>query len=83
MPSKLCLKSILEGTRPTLKTDIAFALNEPPRIVGPRQYRYHSPLISAEWCASTFRVPVSVSLTGWNPPAGCGRENNAQTHHSL
>ncbi|MBL8133983.1 MAG: hypothetical protein JNL42_19130, partial [Anaerolineae bacterium] len=24
-----------------------------PRIVGPRKYRYHSPLISAEWCAFT------------------------------
>jgi hypothetical protein len=53
MPSKLCPKIILEGTRLTLKTEIAFALNEHPRIVGPRQYRYHSPLISAEWCAFT------------------------------
>ncbi len=46
-------KIILEGTRLTFKTDIAFALNEHPRIVGPRKYRYHSPLISAEWCAFT------------------------------
>lgn len=50
---KLCPKLILEGTRLTFKTDIAFALNEHPRIVGPRKYRYHSPLISAEWCAFT------------------------------
>jgi len=50
MAPKLCPKVILEGTRLTLKTEIAFALNEHPRIVGPRQYRYHSPLISAEWC---------------------------------
>ncbi|MBP7146601.1 MAG: hypothetical protein KBD01_03585 [Acidobacteria bacterium] len=50
---KMCPKVILEGTRLTLKTDIAFALNEHPRIVGPRKYRYHSPLISAEWCAFT------------------------------
>jgi hypothetical protein len=50
---KLCPKIILEGTRLTLKTEIAFALNEHPRIVGPRKYRYHSPLISAEWCAFT------------------------------
>ncbi|MCX6137912.1 MAG: hypothetical protein NTV54_10505 [Ignavibacteriales bacterium] len=50
---KLCPKIILEGTRLTLKTDIAFALNEHPRIVGPRKYRYHSPLISGEWCAFT------------------------------
>jgi hypothetical protein len=47
---KLEPKVILEGTRLTHKTDIAFALNEHPRIVGPRKYRYHSPLISAEWC---------------------------------
>jgi hypothetical protein len=50
---KLCPKIILEGTRLTFKTEIAFALNEHPRIVGPRKYRYHSPLISAEWCAFT------------------------------
>lgn len=48
-PKPLCPKIILEGTRLTHKTDIAFALNEHPRIVGPRKYRYHSPLISAEW----------------------------------
>ncbi len=53
MSSKLCPKIILEGTRLTFKTEIAFALNEHPRIVGPRRYRYHSPLISAEWCAFT------------------------------
>ena len=53
MSSKLCPKIILEGTRLTLKTEIAFTLNEHPRIVGPRKYRYHSPLISAEWCAFT------------------------------
>jgi hypothetical protein len=51
--SKLTPKIILEGTRLTFKTDIAFLLNEHPRIVGPRKYRYHSPLISAEWCAFT------------------------------
>jgi hypothetical protein len=53
MSRKLCPKVILEGTRLTLKTEIAFALNEHPRIVGPRKYKYHSPLISAEWCAFT------------------------------
>ena len=51
--AKLCPKILLEGTRLTHKTDIAFALNEHPRIVGPRMYRYHSPLISAEWCGFT------------------------------
>jgi hypothetical protein len=53
VPPKLTPKIILEGTRLTHKTDIAFALNEHPRIVGPRRYAYHSPLISAEWCAFT------------------------------
>ncbi|HET7144245.1 MAG TPA: hypothetical protein VFI68_09520 [Anaerolineales bacterium] len=51
--SKLTPKIILEGTRLTFKTEIAFALNEHPRIVGPRKYKYHSPLISAEWCSFT------------------------------
>jgi len=51
--AKLTPKIILEGTRLTHKTDIAFALNEHPRIVGPRRYAYHSPLISGEWCAFT------------------------------
>jgi len=50
---KLTPKIILEGTRLTFKTDIAFMLNEHPRIVGPRKYKYHSPLISAEWCSFT------------------------------
>src|SRR5512144_1253421 len=50
---KLCPKIILEGTRLTHKTDIAFALNEHPRLVGARKYRYHSPLVSAEWCGFT------------------------------
>jgi len=50
---KLCPKIILEGTRLTFKTEIAFALNEHPRVVGPRKYRYHSPIVSAEWCAFT------------------------------
>jgi len=53
MQKKLTPKIILEGTRLTLKTEIAFGLNEHPRIVGPRKYRYHSPVISAEWCAFT------------------------------
>jgi hypothetical protein len=53
MSEKLCPKIILEGTRLTHKTEVAFELNEHPRIVGPRKYRYHSPLISAEWCAFT------------------------------
>ena len=53
MGHKLTPKVILEGTRLTGKTDIAFALNEHSRMVGPKKYRYHSPLVSAEWCAFT------------------------------
>ena len=63
---KLCPKIVLEGTRLTLKTDIAFALNEHPRIVGPRAYRYHSPLISAEWCGFT-NVPWGRGLINFAP----------------
>jgi hypothetical protein len=43
--TKLYPKVILAGTRLTRKTDLAFALNEHPRLVGPRRYRYHSPLV--------------------------------------
>ena len=63
---KLCPKIILEGTRLTHKTDIAFALNEHPRIVGPRKYRYHSPLISAEWCGFT-NYPWGRGLINFEP----------------
>lgn len=66
MASKLCPKIILEGTRLTLKTEIAFALNEHPRIVGPRKYRYPSPLISAEWCAFT-NYPWGRGLINFDP----------------
>ncbi len=66
MGNKLAPKIILEGTRLTLKTEIAFALNEPPRIVGPRKYRYHSPVVSAEWCAFTNR-PWGRGLINFEP----------------
>lgn len=64
--SKLCPKIILEGTRLTFKTDIAFALNEHPRIVGPRKYRYHSPIVSAEWCGFT-NFPWGRGLINFEP----------------
>jgi hypothetical protein len=64
--AKLTPKLILEGTRLTHKTDIAFTLNEHPRFVGPRRYRYHSPLISAEWCAFTPQ-PWGRSLINYSP----------------
>jgi hypothetical protein len=66
MSAKLCPKIILEGTRLTLKTELAFALNEHPRIVGPRKYRYHSPLVSAEWCAFT-NFPWGRGLINFEP----------------
>lgn len=66
MSSKLCPKIILEGTRLTFKTEIAFALNEHPRVVGPRKYRYHSPIISAEWCAFT-NFPWGRGLINFEP----------------
>ena len=66
MGKKLVPKIILEGTRLTFKTDIAFALNEHPRIVGPRKYRYHSPLISGEWCAFT-NFPWGRGLINFEP----------------
>ncbi len=66
MPGKLCPKIILEGTRLTFKTEIAFALNEHPQIVGPRKYKYHSPVISAEWCAFT-NFPWGRGLINFEP----------------
>ncbi len=66
MGKKLCPKVFLEGTRLTFKTEIAFEMNEHPRIVGPRKYRYHSPLISAEWCAFT-NYPWGRGLINFSP----------------
>jgi hypothetical protein len=66
LPAKLYPKIILEGTRLTHKTDIAFRLNEHPGIVGPRKYRYHSPIISAEWCGFT-NVPWGRGLINFQP----------------
>ena len=63
---KMVPKIILEGTRLTHKTDLAFALNEHPRIVGPRKYQYHSPLISAEWCAFSNQ-PWGRGLINFEP----------------
>ncbi len=64
--AKLCPKIILEGTRLTFKTEIAFAVNEHPRIVGPRRYRYHSPIVSAEWCGFT-NYPWGRGLINFEP----------------
>ncbi|MFO0750296.1 MAG: hypothetical protein U1F43_32195 [Myxococcota bacterium] len=66
MGNKMVPKLILEGTRLTQKTDIAFALNEHPRVVGPRRYRYHSPVVSAEWCGFTNH-PWGRGLVNFEP----------------
>jgi hypothetical protein len=66
MGAKLVPKVILEGTRLTHKTDLAFALNEHPRFVGPRRYRYHSPVVSGEWCGFT-NVPWGRGLINFDP----------------
>ncbi|NUO18863.1 hypothetical protein HUU59_05390 [bacterium] len=66
MSGKLCPKIILEGTRLTFKTDLGFLLNEHPRIVGPRMYRYHSPYISGEWCSFT-NFPWGRGLINFEP----------------
>jgi hypothetical protein len=63
---KLVPKIILEGTRLTFKTEIAFALNEHPTIVGERRYRYHSPVVSAEWCGFT-NYPWGRGLINFEP----------------
>ena len=64
--TKLCPKLILEGTRLTGKTDLAIALNEHPRIVGVRKYRYHSPIVSAEW-NGFVKNPYGSSLIDFEP----------------
>jgi hypothetical protein len=62
----MCPKIILEGTRLTFKTEIAFELNAHPSVVGPRKYRYHSPIISAEWCAFT-NFPWGRGMINFEP----------------
>ncbi len=66
MAGKMCPKIIIEGTRLTFKTEVAFALNEHQRIVGPRKYAYHSPIISGEWCAFT-NFPWGRGMINYQP----------------
>jgi hypothetical protein len=63
---KLTPKVILEGTRLTHKTDLAFALNDYAPFIGPRAYRYHAPLVSAEWGAFT-PYPWGRGLIDFDP----------------
>lgn len=53
-------KIILEGTHLTLKTDIAFALAEHPRIIGERKHRWHVPLVSSEWETLSHAQPTKA-----------------------
>lgn len=53
-------KVILEGTHLTLKTDIAFALAEHPRIIGERKHRWHLPLVSSEWETLSYAQPTKA-----------------------
>jgi hypothetical protein len=64
--AKLTPKIIIEGTRLTFKTEIAFTLNEHPRIVGPRKYRYHFPIVSGEWGAFT-NYPWGRGIINFEP----------------
>jgi hypothetical protein len=65
--TKLCPKLLLEGTRLTGKTDLVLALNESPRITGVRKYRYHSPIVSAEW-NGFVKNPYGSSLIDFEEP---------------
>ena len=65
---KLCPKLIIEGTRLTGKTDITLALNEHPRIVAVRKYRYPSPIVSAEWNGFS-KNPYGSSLIDFEEPS--------------
>ncbi|MEM1329565.1 MAG: hypothetical protein AAGG07_03290 [Planctomycetota bacterium] len=62
----LCPKVILEGTRLTSKTELAFALQEHPRFTGARKYRYHIPVVSGEWSGFT-NSPWGRGLTSFLP----------------
>ncbi len=66
MAGKLVPKLILEGTRLTHKTDLAFAMQDDARVTGPRRYRYHTPLVSAEWCGFSNR-PWGRGLINYAP----------------
>lgn len=59
-------KVVLEGTRLTHKTDLAHALQEHPGVTGARRYRYHFPLVSAEWGTLTDE-PWGQSLVNYRP----------------
>lgn len=59
-------KVILEGTRLTHKTDLVYALQEHPQVTGARRYRYHLPIVSAEW-GTLSDEPWGRSLITYTP----------------
>lgn len=63
---KLTPNVLLQGTQLTHRTDLAFALNDYAPFIGPRKYRYHPPLVSAEWGAFT-PYPWGRGLIGHEP----------------
>jgi hypothetical protein len=59
MGKKMCPKVILEGTRLTLKTELAFTLNEHPRIVASTASTSPPERISCGTAAATTISPGS------------------------
>jgi hypothetical protein len=59
-------KVVLEGTRLTHKTDLVYALQEHPEVTGARRYRYHLPIVSAEW-GTLSDEPWGRSLITFTP----------------
>ncbi len=59
MSEKLCPKIILEGTRLTMRTDIAFALNEHPPVLNLDISDNHIPKAAdriADWLEDTGKL---------------------------
>jgi hypothetical protein len=63
---KLTPKVILEGTRLTHKTELALAPNDYAPFIGPRKYRYHPPLVSAE-CGAFTPQPWGRGIIDFEP----------------
>ncbi len=72
MAGKLCPKIILEGTRLTHKTDLAFRLNEHPRVVGPI-----ASLRSESITADKNMIDLSIIIPVWNERGKIGRDIEA------
>ncbi len=73
MGNKLCPKVILEGTRLTFKAEIAFELNEHPRVVGPHKCS-PAPRAPHPRCARWGERPIGLGLA--LPQAASGRQES-------